>query len=45
MNLPGRAEGNWRWRVDPALVDDATLDQLAELTTVYQRDRSATATS
>jgi 4-alpha-glucanotransferase len=45
MNLPGRTEGNWRWRLDPALLDDATLDQLAELTTVYQRDRSARATS
>jgi 4-alpha-glucanotransferase len=37
MNLPGTAEGNWRWRVDPAQIDDSALDQLAELTSVYQR--------
>lgn len=48
MNLPGTAEGNWRWRLDPALLNEELLDQLAELTTVYQRhakEGAATATS
>jgi 4-alpha-glucanotransferase len=37
MNLPGRAEGNWRWRVDPRLITGDVLTQLADLTDVYQR--------
>jgi 4-alpha-glucanotransferase len=45
MNLPGKAEGNWRWRVDPALFKRVLFEKLADLTALYQRDRSATATS
>lgn len=37
MNLPGRTEGNWRWRLDPALLKDKLLNDLASLTEVYQR--------
>jgi 4-alpha-glucanotransferase len=45
MNLPGTAEGNWRWRVDPALLKRELFDQLGEMTTVYQRAAETTATS
>jgi 4-alpha-glucanotransferase len=42
MNLPGRTEGNWRWRLNPALLKDELLDQLGAMTEVYQRQpRSA----
>jgi 4-alpha-glucanotransferase len=37
MNLPGKTGGNWRWRLDPALLTDDLLDSLAELTEIYQR--------
>lgn len=37
MNLPGTADGNWRWRVQPDAVTPAILNRLAELTTTYQR--------
>lgn len=37
MNLPGRAEGNWRWRVDPALLTPAPFERLADLTAIDQR--------
>jgi 4-alpha-glucanotransferase len=37
MNLPGTAEGNWRWRVEPDLVRNDLLVKLADLTTIYQR--------
>lgn len=37
MNLPGTAEGNWRWRVDPSLITPAILTRLADLTELYQR--------
>jgi 4-alpha-glucanotransferase len=32
MNTPGRAEGNWRWRLEPGQLDDALAARLAELT-------------
>jgi 4-alpha-glucanotransferase len=32
MNTPGRAEGNWRWRLEPGQLDDALAERLAELT-------------
>ncbi len=38
MNMPGTAEKNWRWRVDPALLTDDVFERLAELTAVYQRE-------
>jgi len=37
MNLPGRTEGNWRWRLDPALLTDELLDRLAAMTETYHR--------
>ncbi len=37
MNLPGRAEGNWRWRAAADLSGGPCWDQLAELTELYQR--------
>jgi 4-alpha-glucanotransferase len=45
MNWPGTAEGNWKWRVDPALLTAESLQRLAELTDVYQRVAQPTATS
>jgi 4-alpha-glucanotransferase len=37
MNLPGRAEGNWRWRYTAEMLTPAVLDQLADVTEVYYR--------
>jgi 4-alpha-glucanotransferase len=37
MNLPGKAEGNWRWRFRNEQVDRRVRDRLAELTAVYSR--------
>ena len=37
MNLPGTAEGNWRWRVDPRLLKAELFQRLGEMTTIYQR--------
>jgi len=33
MNLPGRADGNWRWRYQAEQLNEALLDRLGELTT------------
>jgi 4-alpha-glucanotransferase len=38
MNLPGRTDGNWRWRVDPRLLKRQLFDELADLTEIYQRE-------
>jgi len=32
MNTPGRAEGNWRWRLEQGQLDDVLATRLAELT-------------
>jgi 4-alpha-glucanotransferase len=37
MNLPGRAEGNWRWRFRTDMVTPQVLDRLADLTELYNR--------
>jgi 4-alpha-glucanotransferase len=37
MNLPGQAAGWWRWRFAEAQLTGAVLEQLRELTEVYQR--------
>jgi 4-alpha-glucanotransferase len=37
MNMPGRADGNWRWRFQQGQVDRQAHDRLAELTAVYSR--------
>lgn len=38
MNVPGQAEGNWRWRVLPEQLSDEPAHRLADLTTLYGRD-------
>jgi 4-alpha-glucanotransferase len=37
MNLPGRAEGNWRWRFRAEVLTPELLDRVADLTEVYNR--------
>jgi 4-alpha-glucanotransferase len=37
MNVPGVAEGNWRWRVRPDQFRPDVIDRLGELTTLYNR--------
>ncbi len=37
MNLPGTIGGNWRWRMTASPLTQERLDQLGELTSVYQR--------
>jgi 4-alpha-glucanotransferase len=32
MNLPGRAEGNWRWRCTNEMLAPASFDWLRDLT-------------
>jgi 4-alpha-glucanotransferase len=37
MNVPGRAEGNWRWRFQASQLDPRTRARMADLTAVYSR--------
>jgi 4-alpha-glucanotransferase len=37
MNLPARASGNWRWRLEPGQLTPALGKRLAELTEIYGR--------
>ncbi len=37
MNVPGRPDGNWEWRLLPGQLDEATLARLRDLTTLYGR--------
>jgi 4-alpha-glucanotransferase len=37
MNQPGRPAGNWNWRYTPGMINDAVLDRLGEMTSVYGR--------
>jgi len=37
MNLPGRAKGNWRWRLQKDQIDRTTVDRLRDLTLVSGR--------
>ena len=37
FNTPGRAEGNWRWRVRNELLSQAVFERLADLTYLYNR--------
>jgi 4-alpha-glucanotransferase len=37
MNLPGRAEGNWRWRFTSEMLTQEIKDRLKELTVLYGR--------
>ncbi len=38
MNLPGTAQGNWRWRFVPEQISSYALDRLLDATTLYGRD-------
>lgn len=37
MNRPGRAEGNWGWRLEPGVLDASVAGRLRELTATYGR--------
>ncbi len=37
MNVPGTAEGNWRWRFSSGQIDRRTQERLAQLTAIYGR--------
>jgi 4-alpha-glucanotransferase len=32
MNVPGRAEGNWRWRATDSMLSDSSFERLRDLT-------------
>jgi 4-alpha-glucanotransferase len=40
MNLPGRASGNWTWRLPANAITPALVARLLETTTIYGRDPS-----
>lgn len=37
MNLPGRAEGNWTWRMKPHAFDASVISRMKEFATLYGR--------
>ena len=37
MNVPGRTEGNWRWRCAEAMLSPSTFERLCDLTEVSNR--------
>lgn len=37
MNLPGRADGNWGWRMRPGVLTDELAERLAEVVMLYGR--------
>lgn len=37
MNLPGRPDGNWQWRMRPGAFGDQVIGRLADLTEAYGR--------
>jgi 4-alpha-glucanotransferase len=39
MNTPGRARGNWSWRLEPGQLDDALAARLARLTALTHRSQ------
>lgn len=39
MNIPGRPDGNWRWRCTDEMLSDAAFDWLLDLTTSANRSR------
>jgi 4-alpha-glucanotransferase len=43
MNYPGRAEGNWRWRLTTGAVDGNLADRVMELNHQHRRDAAAPA--
>ena len=32
MNVPGRAEGNWRWRCTEDMISESAFERLRDLT-------------
>jgi 4-alpha-glucanotransferase len=38
MNVPSEADGNWVWRLDPALLSEDAWLKLKEMTVIYGRD-------
>ncbi len=41
MNVPGRGDGNWSWRVTETMLSDAAFQWLRELTDSSQRSAGA----
>jgi len=39
MNVPGRADGNWRWRCTESMLDALTFQRLRDLTTASHRQK------
>jgi len=37
MNVPGRAEGNWRWRCTEDMLSVPAFERLGNLTKAYSR--------
>jgi 4-alpha-glucanotransferase len=37
MNVPGRADGNWRWRCTERMLAGPALDELRDLTAASSR--------
>jgi 4-alpha-glucanotransferase len=37
MNVPGRSQGNWRWRSTEAMLSPSTFERLSELTEASTR--------
>ncbi|MDQ7030825.1 MAG: 4-alpha-glucanotransferase [Ardenticatenia bacterium] len=37
MNVPGRVEGNWQWRLPPDMIGQPALEELAMITETYGR--------
>jgi 4-alpha-glucanotransferase len=39
MNVPGRTDGNWRWRCTEAMLSPSTFERLSQLTETSNRSR------
>ena len=37
MNLPGRPEGNWSWRLRDGMLDGALAKRVRDMTLLYER--------
>ena len=45
MNVPGRAEGNWRWRCTEEMLSDPAFEWLRDLTKDANRSKPLTSES
>jgi len=45
MNVPGRADGNWRWRSTDKMLSDAAFEWLRDLTRNSNRSSPQSATA